>query len=309
MKHLKLVAAVGLLEVNNEFLLTVRDNKDANSTGALVESLVDLVAKIALRDDWETSLDLTSVGLDEESSIIASIDDLVLLEAWGQDRVEDDGWRWVADNANFLAEVTGEQINTEVSVLTGGSRGGNANDLRWAFLEDDQVTNSDEVARDGKVSADGSNGGSWLGGLLRNWLGGLGLGDSHSLHVRDLVTSVRLSIVALGSLALKVFDGVDEMINLAAEVLGVAVVVWAVNGRHLGGRFGLWFLGLLFVLDNDDLWGTVALFFGLAGGTGSLLLRKVYVDLFNVSGMRNVDLGTSGVTNEVLLGSGLAVVS
>jgi len=313
-KHLKLVAVVGLLEVNNEFLLAIRNNKNADSTRALLEGLVNLNCEFTLGDNWDASLDLTRVGLDEEGSIITSLDDLVLLEAWGQDGVEDDRWRWVADNADFLAEFTGEQVNTEVSVLASGSGGGDANDLGWTLLEDDQVTNTDQVAGNSELSASRGWGSSWLSCWLWKWLGGLGLSDGHGFHISgNLITSVRLSIVALSSLALKVLNWVEDMIELLAEVLGVTVVVGAVNGRHLGrgfgGSFGLWLLGLLlFFLDNDDLWGTDTLFFGLAGGTGSLLNRKVYVDLFDVSGTRNVNLRTRGVTNKLLLGSGLAVV-
>lgn len=54
------------------------------------------------------------------------------------------------DNTRLLVKLLGEQVNTEVTVLAGLSRGGDTDDLARAVLEDHQVTNADVVARDGE---------------------------------------------------------------------------------------------------------------------------------------------------------------
>lgn len=235
MKHLKLVVVVGLLEVNYELLLTVADDKDTDGTRALTEGSVDLLGKITLGNDLDTSLDLTVVGLDEESGIITGLDDLVLLEGRGQHGVDDNRWGWVADNTDFLTEFAREQINTQVTVLAGGGRSGDADDLRWALLEDDQVTDTDVVAWDGEVRACDSNWSSWSGG------GCLGLSDglnNYGLALRNGISICGLGVVGLRDLGLGGLDGVESPIDLATEVLKVVVVEVGVLGRHLAGFLG-----------------------------------------------------------------------
>jgi hypothetical protein len=46
-------------------------------------------------------------------------------------------------------QLLGEEVNTEVTVLTSLSRGGDANDLARTALQDQQVADPDVVARDG----------------------------------------------------------------------------------------------------------------------------------------------------------------
>jgi len=64
--------------------------------------------------------------------------------------VEDNRWRWVGDNTWLFVESLGEDVNTEIPVLAGLRGSSDADDLTWAVLEDDQVTNADVVARDGE---------------------------------------------------------------------------------------------------------------------------------------------------------------
>lgn len=54
------------------------------------------------------------------------------------------------NNTWLLVELLGEEVYTEVSVLTSLSRGGDADNLARTVLKDDQVTNADMVARDSK---------------------------------------------------------------------------------------------------------------------------------------------------------------
>lgn len=152
------------LVVNCQLLSVVGNNQDPDGTRALSEGLPQLIPEITLVNDLQSLLDLTSLGHGNELSVITDVNEPVLLEYWAQEGVEDNRWRWVRDNTWLFMELLGEEINTEVSVLTGLSRGGNTDDLAWTVLEDNQVTNADVMARDGE-------GGS-LGGVNRGDVSG-----------------------------------------------------------------------------------------------------------------------------------------
>lgn len=254
------------LVVNNELLVAIVDDQDTDGSGTLAVGSLDLGAERALVDDWD-NLDLTSVGDDDEVGVVTDVKEAVLLESWGDQGVQDNGWRWVGDNAQLLDQLLGEEVNTEVPVLTGLGGGGDADDLAWALLEDDQVTNADVVAWDGEGSVRWGSGGSWSswGGWLW-WSGLLGWDGSDELDLGWL-TGKGVSLAGLGVVRLEILAWVDGGIQLGTEVLQVVVVM---IGRHF-----LFFLFLLF--DDDDLWNSA-----------TRLLGDVYVDLFDVSGLRVV---------------------
>jgi hypothetical protein len=308
-KHLKLEVTVGLLEVNNELLVTIADDEDTDGTGGSDVGLVDLLSKTTLGNDGDSGLDLTAVGDGDQGAILTSVDDLVLLEGWGHHVVEDNGGRWVSDNAVLLDQLVGEKVNTEVSVLASGGGGGNADDLAWTLLKDHQVTDTDVVAWDGEVSADGAGGNGSL------WLRSDNLLGDDNINIGKGVSLLGLGIVGLGDVGLGGLNGVEEFIDLAAEVFSVVVVAGGVF-RHLGRGFGggllllvLGFFGFLLFLDDDDLWWADAVFWGFTGLArslnGNFLLRESDVYLFDVGWAGNVDAGSGGgVTGKVLRGSG-----
>lgn len=164
--HLKLVGQVDDLVVYSQLLSVVGDNQDPDGTRALSESLPQLVPEIALVNDLQSLLDLARLGHGDELAIVTDVDEPVLLEDRAQKGVENDGWRWVRDNTWLLVELLGEEVDTKVPVLTGLSRGGDADDLAWAVLEDDQVTDADVVARDGEGGSLGGVDGGDVGGRL-----------------------------------------------------------------------------------------------------------------------------------------------
>jgi hypothetical protein len=94
------------------------------------------------------------------------IKDSVLLEDWAEHGLDDDTWAWVGDERGLLVQLLGEEIDTQVAVLTSGRRGGNSDDLAWTTLEDQKITNTDVMARDGD-SVGGV--GSWLWGRSASW--------------------------------------------------------------------------------------------------------------------------------------------
>lgn len=46
-------------------------------------------------------------------------------------------------------QLLGEEIDTQVSVLTGGRGGGDSDDLAWATLKNQEITDTDVVTWDG----------------------------------------------------------------------------------------------------------------------------------------------------------------
>jgi len=99
-----------------------------------------------LVEDAEPLLDFTALSHAGETSVFADVDETVLLEDWSHHGVLDDGWRWVRDDTWLLEELLGEEVDTEVTMLSSVCGGGDADHLAWTLLEDNDVTNTDVVA-------------------------------------------------------------------------------------------------------------------------------------------------------------------
>jgi len=141
------------LEVDSEFIVTVADNKNADETRAVTIGSLDLVSETSLVDDLETRLKVTGLGHGNEATALRNVDDAVLLVDGAHHSVLDDGGRRVRDDARFLMELTGEEVDTEVTVLARGGRGGGADQLAGTSLEDDNIADADMVAGDGVSAA------------------------------------------------------------------------------------------------------------------------------------------------------------
>jgi len=141
---------MGNLVVDGEVLTLVVDDEDADGAGTTAEGVLELVEEVALVNDLEALLDLTGLGHGDELTVIANVDEAVLLEDGAEERVEDNRGRGVRDNARLLMELLGEEVDTEVTVLAGLRRGGDADDLAGALLENDEITNANVVARNGE---------------------------------------------------------------------------------------------------------------------------------------------------------------
>jgi len=113
------VGQVDDLVVNSQLLSLVVKDQNPDGTRALAERLPDLVVEVALVNDLQSLFDLTILGHGDELAVVTDVDEPVLLEDRSQKGVEDNGWRWVGDNTWLLMELLGEEVNTEVPVLTG----------------------------------------------------------------------------------------------------------------------------------------------------------------------------------------------
>jgi len=156
------VAVVGNLEVNNHLFtcLAVSDNQQTGRTGSWwsvigarvgatlgIDVLVEAVEKVALLDDLQLGLDGALLIHGKALAVAAEVDQAVLLEQRTEHVVEDNRGRGMRNHAGLLMEVLGEQVNTKVTMLTGLLASGDFNNLARAVLEDDEVTNTDVVAR------------------------------------------------------------------------------------------------------------------------------------------------------------------
>jgi len=180
------VGQVDDLVVNSQLFSVVGEDQHPDGTGTLSERLPQLVEEVALVNDLQSLLDLTRLGHGDELAVVTDIDEPVLLEDRAQKGVEDDRWGWVRDNTWLLVELLGEEINTKVPVLTSLSRGGDADDLAGAVLEDDQVTNADVVARDGEGGSLGGVDGGDVSGRL-GLLQGRSVGGGGGMSIGVLI--------------------------------------------------------------------------------------------------------------------------
>jgi len=191
------VGEVDDLVVNGELLASVGDDEDTDGAGATAESLLKAVPEVTLVDDLETVLDLAGLGHGDELTVIADINETVLLEDGSEEGVKDDGRRGVGDDARLLVELLGEEVDTEVTVLASLGGGGDADDLARTVLEDDEIADADVVAGDGEggslLGVDGGDGGS----LSASGGGGALAATGRVTSVGVLVDVARVGVAAV----------------------------------------------------------------------------------------------------------------
>jgi len=144
------VGKVNNLVVHGELLAVVTDDQNAHGARATAECLLQARPEVALVNDAQTLLDLAGLGHGDELTVIANVDEAVLLENGAEQAVKNDRRARVRDHAGLLMQLLGEQVHTEVTVLTGLGGRGDPDDLAGAVLQDHQVANADVVAGDGE---------------------------------------------------------------------------------------------------------------------------------------------------------------
>jgi len=137
------------LEVDSKFTSLISDDKDTKASTAIIKCLSETLKKLALVNDGETLLDIASLSHGNDTAVITDVEDTVLLEDWAQHVLDDNRGRRVGDERGLLMKLLGEQINTEITMLTSLGGGGDANHLARASLQDQEIANANVVARDG----------------------------------------------------------------------------------------------------------------------------------------------------------------
>jgi hypothetical protein len=137
------------LVVDSHLETIVVDDEDADTASAVVERLCETVEESRLVKDGKALLDITRLGHGNNATILTDVKNAVLLEDRAEHVLDNDGRSRVGDEGRLLMELLGEQVNTEVTVLSSLGGGGDANDLARASLQDQEVADADVVARDG----------------------------------------------------------------------------------------------------------------------------------------------------------------
>jgi len=153
------------LVVDSHLEAIVVDDKDADTATAVVEGLGETADEATLVKDGKALLDITALGHGDDATILADIENTVLLEDRTKHVLDNDRGGWVGDEAGLLMKLLGEQVNTEVTVLTSLRGGGDADDLARAALKDQEIANADVVAGDG----DGGRGSHLACGCWSRW--------------------------------------------------------------------------------------------------------------------------------------------
>ena len=137
------------LEVNSHLHTIVVDDEDADAATAVVKGLCQAGKETRLVKDGKTLLDITTLGHGDDTTVLADVENTVLLEDRTKHVLDNDRGGRVGDEAGLLMELLGEEVNTEVTVLASLGGGGDADDLARAALKDQEIANADVVAGDG----------------------------------------------------------------------------------------------------------------------------------------------------------------
>lgn len=137
------------LVVNSHLHTIVVDDEDADATTAVVKGLCQTGKETRLVKDGKTLLDITTLGHGDDATVLADVENTVLLEDRTKHVLDNDRGGRVGDEAGLLMELLGEEVNTEVAVLASLGGGGDADDLARAALKDQEIANADVVAGDG----------------------------------------------------------------------------------------------------------------------------------------------------------------
>ena len=136
------------LHVDGQLTAVVVDDQDADGATAGLKGAQQAGPEVGLVNDGQALLDVTGLGHGDDVALL-QVEDAVLLEDGAQHGLDDDARRGVRDERRLLVQLLGEEVDTEVAVLARGRRGGDADHLAGAALQDQDVANADVVARNG----------------------------------------------------------------------------------------------------------------------------------------------------------------
>jgi hypothetical protein len=309
------------LVVDGQLTALIVDDKDADAATTVVEALGEASEEAGLVKDREALLDVTSLGHGDDVAVITDVKDTVLLEDRAEHVLDDNRRAGVADEGRLLVQLLGEEVNTEVAVLASLSRGGDADDLARAALQDQQVADPDVVAGDGDgVGNHGAGGSAALG---RGFLTGSGAGHFAVTDNDILFDTLDAFLLRLGVGVVRVVvvvaavDGVENFVRCAVETVTEAVVVAVfvvISHITLVLATGCVDSSLAYAnlfVEGDGFTVGVGLLSGVLARVGRVAfpLTGLSVVLFGVgsSALTEVSLGCVDAGVEVVLG--LAVVS
>jgi hypothetical protein len=284
--------AVDDLHVDGELTAVVVDDEDADAATARGEGIAQAGVQVGLLSDGQGLLDVAGLGHGYDGAAL-DVEDTVLLEDGAKHGLNDNAGAGVRDERGLFVQLLGEDIDTEVAVLAGGGRGGDADHLARAALQHEVVANADVVAGDRH-----SVGEVGLGGVAGARPGRAGTTDVDiDINVDVLMVVVRVDNL-VSHLVQAVAEGVVVAVLVVVTHLGLLFGARVTSRSKLNGDVGV-FLGntlraVLSVLRLGSRSGNV--YVGLVGGTVTLAVFA----LGNVNGA-GVRLVAAGVNLNVRL--------
>ena len=256
------------LVVNHQLSATIINDQCSNAASTVCESCLDLAIETTLINDPQTLLDVTSLGHADNQPIRTYVEDAVLLVDRAEHALNIDAGLRVAHEGALFLKLASEQIDTQVSVLTGLRRGSDADDLAWTTLKDDEITDANELA--GNCDSVGGEAATRLdeADLLADTL-------SHAAWATFLVFDDDLFAVMVVMMAERVRDTVGSTLEAAAEgvVFALVVVVAHVVAARLVNLN-------VFFFDSDFFTRSATFVFNVVGRVDSATVVALgYVEL------------------------------
>lgn len=223
------------LHVHGELVAVVIEDEDADAAAASVESAGQTSPEVGLLADGKVLLDVTGLGHGDDVAV-SHVQDAVLLEDGAHHGLHNNAGGGVGDVRGLLVELLGEQVNTEVAVLAGGSRDGDLDDLAGTALEHQEVTDADVVAGDG--DGVGQVAVAVVATARLTSVGGTA-GRSHGCGA--LLTDLDVDLLTTTG----VVDAVGKLVDALTERVVVAVFVVVAHVRLLVGSSETSWLGVV----------------------------------------------------------------
>ena len=137
------------LVVNNQLPPTIVDHQCSNTASPISKAALNLIEQAIIIDNSQSLFHIPGLSHTDNSAIVTDIQDAVLLEHRSQHALHIHARLGVCVEGALLLQLLGEEVHAEVAVLPGLSAHADADDLAGPALQDDEVADADEVARDG----------------------------------------------------------------------------------------------------------------------------------------------------------------
>lgn len=90
------------LVVDGKFLALITDDENTDAAATIVKGVGETLEQAALVNDWETLLDIASLGHGNDTAVITDVEDTILLEDWAEHVLNNNGWGGAGDEAGLL---------------------------------------------------------------------------------------------------------------------------------------------------------------------------------------------------------------
>lgn len=136
------------LHVNYQLATLVVDDQGTKGSATIGKGVREALPEVGLVDHGDVLLDIAALSHSNDRAIL-NIKNSVLSEDWAKHGLQHDTGARIGDDSRLLPQLLGEQIDTQVAVLTSGRGGGDLDQLTRTTLKDKDVAEADEVGGNG----------------------------------------------------------------------------------------------------------------------------------------------------------------